>query len=184
MALAVVLVLLAPVAAIGAEQTVDVTVLPADTLAIDVESDFGLGAVVPGQLSDPNGFEMGITNTTSGGWEVTVESTDLTSFYWDNCDENGCHDRIATDPLYTIGADNLLLTGGGMDHWDPAPLTSYSGYLAAAGTSFLLVEGTSAAYGMFGIDNPHTTIQVDVPPLAEIADYTATLTYTIMTPAP
>ena len=179
------MVLLAPVAAIAADQTVEVNVLPADTLAITyIETDFGLGAVVPGGIAIENGFSIGITNTTSGGWEVTVESTDFTSFYRENCDENGC-DRFDTDPLYTIDVSNLYITGGDVDHWDdPGAITPDEGNLAGAGIPMILVEGTSVAYGSFGLHEDATSLQLSVPAAAEIAEYWATLTYTIMAPTP
>ena len=179
--LAVVMVLLAPMAAIAAEQTVEVSVLPAGTLAIDVEHDFGLGVAVPGEMTGERGFHLNITNTTATGWKVTVESTDLTSFYHDNCDEWGC-DRFDTSPLYTMGADNIYMRGGFQEWGDPNQLTFYEGYLTAADTAFLLLEGTSDVYGSLGIHEPQPSIQVNVPSGQVIADYWATLTYTVMVP--
>jgi hypothetical protein len=179
MALAVVMVLLAPMAAIATDQTVEVSVLPAGTLAIDVETDFGLGVAVPGDMTPEREFWINITNTTATGFAVSVESTDLTSFYRENCDENGC-DRFDTNPLYTMGAENIYMRGG-FDEWeDPNQLTFYEGSLTGANTPFLLVEGTSAVYGSIGIGNPQPSIQVDVPLAQVIADYWATLTYTVM----
>jgi hypothetical protein len=179
--LAVVMVLLAPMAAIAAEQTVDVSVLPAGTLAIDVENDFGLGVAVLGEMTPEYWFHINITNTTATGFEVSVESTDLTSFYYDNCDDYGC-DRFDTDPLYTMGADNIYMRGGFEEWDDPNQLTFYEGYLTAADTAFLLLEGTDAVYGSLGINNPQPSIQVDVPSGQVVADYWATLTYTVMAP--
>ena len=187
MALAVVMVLLAPIAAIGADQTVEVTVLAAGTLAIDVEHDFNLGIAVPDTTTAENGFHMDIINLTGGAWEVTVAATDLTSFYWDNCDENGCHDRVDTETLYTIDASNIFMTGGAVDHWgDPAAVTgSVGAYMGTAGTSMLLVEGTAVANGSFNIDDPHTTIKVDIPATAETGhNYSPPLTTTTITPPP
>ena len=182
--LAVVMVLLAPMAAIAADQTVEVNVLAAGTLAIDVEHDFGLGVAVPGATTAENGFHMYITNVSSGGWEVTVESTDLTSFNRENCEEWGC-DRVDTDPLYTIDASNLYFKGGDADHWgDPGAVTGHTTFLAGAGTPEKILEGTADAYGAFDISEPHTSVQVTVPALQAIAEYWATLTYTIMAPTP
>jgi hypothetical protein len=179
--LAVVMVLLAPLAAIAAEQTVDVTVLEAGTLAIDVEHEFGLGVAVPNTFTAENGFEMDIVNLSGGGWEVFVEATDLTSFDYDNCDEHGC-ERVPTNPEFTIDASNIFMTGGSVDYWgDPTAVTGSIGdFMGAAGTTMLLVEGTNVANGAFSIDGPHTTIKVNIPDTAQTGyNYYTTLTYTI-----
>jgi hypothetical protein len=173
------MVLLAPLAAIATDQTVEVSVLPADTLAVDVESDIGLGAAVPGSMTPENGFQMNIMNTTGGGWFVTVEATDLTSFDRENCDEYGC-DRVPTSPLYTIDAGNIYMRGGHDEVFGVSVLIFHEGFLTAAATPALVVEGSAAAYGSFSIENPNPSVQVQIPPAQEIADYWATLTYTIM----
>ena len=177
--LAVVMVLLAPMAAIAADQTVDVQVLPVDTLTIDVENEFGLGVVVPNTMTNERGFHLSIINTSSGGFAVTVEADDLESFEYGNCDEWGC-DRVPTDTLYTMGAHNIFMKGGDIGWDDPNPFTFYEGYLTVPPADlFVLLEGTSEAYGEFGIDSPHPSVQVDVPLGQEIAEYWTTLTYTI-----
>lgn len=174
-------VLVLPGAAGATTQVVEVSVIGADTLAIDVEEEFGLGVLVPGATSE-RGFWMGITNTTSGGWEVYVEATDLTSF-WHDCDEFGNCTRVDTDPLYTIDAGNLYMRGGDQDDWgDSAAITAYEGNLVGAATAFLLMEGTSVAYGSFNVDNPQPSVELTVPGTADVADYYTTLTYTIMAP--
>lgn len=179
-ALAVVMVLLAPIAAIAADQTLDVSVLPADTLAIDVEAEMGWPPVVPGATTVESAFQMYITNTYAGaGWEVTVEATDFESFTWD-CDEFGCT-RIPDVTPSVIDASNLKMRSGYVDHWgDPGAITTHEDFLAGAGMPFLLLEGTDVAYGAFDIQDPNPTVQLTVPGDADLADYWATLTYTIM----
>jgi hypothetical protein len=177
--LAVVMVLMAPLAAIAADQTVDVEVLPADTLSIDVQGELGLGAVVPGDMTAESDFEIWITNTTSGGWAVTVEAGDFKSFTYDNCDEYGC-DRVDTDPLFTMGAQYIYMNGGEQPWGDPNQLTFHEGYLAGPATPFALVEGTSDVYGSLGIHDRRPSIKVNVPGGQELASYWTTLTYTIM----
>lgn len=182
-AFVVLMLLLIPAAvAAGADQIVEVSVLPADTLSIDVEGEFGLDAVVPGGTTPERVFWMGITNTTSGGWEVTVDGTDLQSFTLE-CDEWGenCQ-RTLTDPLSTIDASNLYLRGGDQDNWgDETAIVAYEGNL---GAPLLLMEGTAVANGSFGIDNPQPSVQLTVPGDATFGDYYTTLTYTIMAPTP
>jgi len=176
--LAVVMVLMAPLAAIAAEQTVDIEVLPADTLTIDVQWELGLGAAVPGGTTAGNDFEISITNTTSGGWAVTVEAEDFKSYTYDNCDDYGC-ERVDTDPLYTMGAQYIHMDSGEQNWGDPNQLTLHAGYLTAAYTPFALLEGTSDVYGSLGIHDRYPSIKVSVPGGQELASYWTTLTYTI-----
>lgn len=186
-ALGVLVVLAIPTAATAAEQTVEVTVLPADTLSISVEEEVGLGVIVPGQETGLYEFGMEITNTTGSGWEVTVTGTDLTSFSWD-CDEFGENcTRQPTDPLYTIGASAFYVRGGDQNNWEggDTAIVAYDGYLAAAGSPFTLMEGTSIASGRFGLDEQRPGVALNIPSTVgetepgEFADYYGILTYTI-----
>lgn len=179
-ALGVLMVLAIPAAATAADQTVEVTVLPADTLSISVEQEFGLGVIVPGQTSGLYEFGMEITNTTSTGWQVTVSGTDLQSFFWD-CDEWGENcTRQSTDPSYTIDASAFYVRGGDQNNWgDDTAIAPYEGSLAAAGSPFTLMEGTSVAYGRFSLDEQRPGVALNIPVGAEYADYYGILTYTI-----
>jgi hypothetical protein len=171
--------LLIPVAASAADQTVELQVLPEDTLSIDVQDEMALDAVVPGTSTQLQEFWMGITNTTSGGWDVDVTGTDLLAYNME-CDEFGenCV-RVATGP--TIDASAIFVRGGDQDNWgDAGAITAHEGNLTAAGTPFDLMEGTSVASGSFGLDEQPPAVRVDVPAgVTDYASYYTTLTYTI-----
>lgn len=174
--LAVLLVIPAFTAAWAADQHIEVTVLPADTLSISVESDFGLDIAVPGRISNDRGFWMTVTNTFENqGWDVTVDSADLVGFYWDEpCDEWGCTRYDTTD---TIARTNLYVRGG-MNYWgDPNPFWANEGYLPASG-GMLLMTGTGEARGSFGFDQ-QPSIRLDAPLGAALGDYHTIVTYTI-----
>lgn len=177
--LAAMALLLIPVAASAADQTVELQVLPEDTLSIDVQTEMGLDAVVPGVSTQLQEFWMGITNTTSGGFVVTVSGTDLLAFEME-CDEFGenCL-RNPTGP--SIDASAIYVRGGDQDNWgDPTAITPAEGNLVAAGTPFDLMAGTSVAYGSFGLDEQPPAVRVDVPgTVVDYASYYTTLTYTI-----
>jgi hypothetical protein len=184
-ALAVVMVLLVPIAAMAADQTLDVSVLEDGVLSIDVEAEMGWPAVVPGITTVESAFQMNITNTNLGdGWEVTVEATDFESFTWD-CDEFGCT-RIPDLTPSVIDASNLYMRSGYVDHWgDPGAITAHEGFFSAAAAPFQLLNGSDVAYGSFEIQDPNPSVQLSVPGDADLGDYWATLTYTIMgTPSP
>lgn len=182
---AIVLGLLVPAVTVaGADQEVDVTVLPADTLTIEVEGEFGLGIVVPDSTTPEHGIWMNITNTyISQGWEVYVDGEDLQNFHWE-CDEFGDNCYRAIDGTYSIPETGFYLRGGDQNDWDDeSAITAYEGNLGA--NPLLLMEGTAVARGGFGVDNPQPTIQLTVPSGTEVGyDYTATLTYTIQAPTP
>ncbi len=177
--MAVLVGLLVPAAAaVGADQEVDVSVIPADTLSIDVEPSIGYAQVVPGGSTTEAPFGMNITNTTANGWQVSVVGTDLHSYNWENCDETGCYNRLPTDPSYTIPASSIYVKGGGVSWMEAGVITSYEGVLGGT-EPLLLMVATADAFGSFGIDNPNPTVQVNVPSDAAVADYWATLTYTV-----
>jgi hypothetical protein len=178
--LTVALALLAPNVAIAAEQTIDVQVLPAGTLAISVQQEVHILAI-EGESTDEHEYDMSITNTTGEGWRVTVEGTDLTSYEWE-CDEwgNNCV-RVPTDPVYTIAKWALWAYGGDADHWgDPGAVTRTGGSLTE-GAPQILMWGTAIAYGSFDIDGPRPSLLFETPETAVPGSYYATLTYTIMT---
>jgi hypothetical protein len=184
--LAVLLVIPAFTAAWAEDQHIEVTVVAADTLAISVETDFGLDIAVPGRISNDRGFWMGVTNTVvDQPWQITVDAQDLVRFTWgEPCDDQGNCTRI--DTTDTIAKTNLYLKGGYND-WtnetgDPI-FTSNESYLPSSGGMWL-TRGTADAYGSFGFDqNP--SIRLDAPAEVgtdlgpDLGDYHTTVTYTI-----
>jgi hypothetical protein len=175
------IMLVIPVAASAAEQTVEVEVLPSDTLSIDVESELHLGSVVPETSTDLVEFWMGITNTTSGGWAVTVSGTDLQAFDWD-CDEEENCTRVDREGV-TLDASAFFVRGGDQDNWGmPGAIVASEGNLTGAGVPFDLMTGTSDAYGSFGLDDQRPAVQLDIPTVPGndyYGQYYGTLTYTI-----
>lgn len=168
-----------PVAASAADQTVDLQVLPEDTLSIDVEGELYLDAVVPGQSTQLYEFYMGIVNTTAGGWTVSVTGTDLQAYDME-CDEYGenCY-RNPTGP--TIDASAIFVRGGDQDNWgDPGAIVPDESNLVDSSTPFDLMVGTSVATGSFGLDEQRPAVRVDVPgSVVDYANYYTTLTYSI-----
>jgi hypothetical protein len=183
----VVLVLIATVApAVGGDgsaedQTVGVTVRTVGLLAIDVDREVVLGITPPGTTTAEVEFPIAIVNDTSDGWEVFVTATDFESFRWE-CDEQGenCV-RTPTDPLNTIPASNLHIRGGMANEAETASeMTANEGHFESAGSPFLLLTGSRGAGGTLGVDDPTTSMWLDVPDSIPDGEYSATLTYTIM----
>jgi hypothetical protein len=171
-----------PAPALGADQDVDVQVLPANALGISVQEGLGFAIVIGESATQP--FGMGITNTTGGGWIVTVDGPDLQSYTWGQCDETGCYDRILTGN--TIPKSNVVVTGGDAS-WsedDAATDSTITPYSVALGDNpVTIMEGTADAWGMFGFGPPHDpTVQVTIPAGSAYDQYYTTLTYTIMAP--
>ena len=166
-----------------ADQEVNVHVVPANALAIWVDGRVDFGGMVPLEIRTQE-FWINILNTTTGGWEVTVTGVDLYSFNWEGCNENGCWNPTATDPLYTIPKSNLVIAGGDHDHWgSPAAIVSSSGPLGDSPTTIL--QATPDAYGEFGLDNPRASLQLTIPENAEpLQQYRTDLVYTIMAWSP
>lgn len=168
------------------QQDVDVRLMDQGVIGIWVDGQIDLGLAVVDPLVDtntyPQEFGLGITNTTTSGWEVYVTAPDFESFDWDweNCDDQGNCPRLPTDPVYTIPASGLYLNGGDEDLGDPSYLTSNSGYLVNDPLTPLLA-GTADAFGEFGINNPPASMYLTVPAGATAASYWTTVTYTIMT---
>lgn len=187
----VVLVLIATVEpAVGGDgspedQTVGVTVRTVGLLAIDVDREVVLGISAPGTPTARVEFHIGIVNTTSEGWEVHVTATDFESFTWE-CDEQdeNCI-RTPTDPMNMIPASNLHIRGGMASGLETASLMTASGaQFESAGVPLLLLTGSSGAAGTLGVDDPTTSMWLDVPASIPDGEYSATLTYTIMASTP
>ena len=178
-------VLLMPATTVfGADQDVDVQVLPADTLGINIHNGIGFAIEIGESATQP--FGMDITNTTDGGWFVTVDGPDLQSYEWANCDEMGCYDRTVTGN--TIPKSNVVVTGGDAcwtNECDPATDSTITSSAVALGDNpVTIMEGTSEAYGLFGFGEPYDAkVQVTIPAGSVYGQYFTVLTYTIM-PAP
>ena len=187
----VVLVLIATVAPAagddqsGEDQTIGVSVRTPGVLAIDVDQEVALGITSPGTTTAEVGFHVGIVNSTSDDWEVYVTATDFESYTME-CDEQGTNcAKTPTDPLNTIAATNLYIRGGVAAALSSTnEMATNEGYFGTAGTPFLLMQGTSEAAGTLGINEPQTSMRLDVPANAADGEYSATLTYTIMASTP
>ena len=178
-------VLMIPAAtAYGADQDVQVHVLPTNALEVSVDQWPNFGGLEVGQKGHYD-FWLNVTNTTSGGWQVDITGGDLYSFNWESCDENGCSNPIPTDPAYYIAKSNLVVTSGDLNWWDGDDPTGdtirpFSGSPGDLGTPFTLVQGTSYAHGEFGLDNPQTYMELTIPEgTQEGQQYHTVLTYTI-----
>lgn len=181
-ALVVALVILPALTAAGdigqadGPQTLDVTVMGANEVSIWVEEEIGFGTIVAGS-SYTREFGMGVTNTwTDGTWQVSVTGSDLVSYEWD-CDDQGC--TRVPDGISTIPASALTVYGGDQDNWsDENAIVPGSG---ALDTSPVILTGTAVAYGDIGIDNPQSSVELDLTSLTpDYANYYTELTYTIM----
>lgn len=185
------LLLVIPAAtAYGAEpssnnQEVNVHVLTGDTLGVWVDHiDFG--GLVEGETRH-NDFWINILNTSASGWEVTITGGDLYSFDWEGCNpEQGCYNPIPTDPTYTIPKSNLVIQAGDLDWWDGQDPTGdtirpYQGSPGDVGSPTTILQGTSYAYGEFGLDNPMSWIELTIPAGTQPnLQYRTDVTYTIM----
>jgi hypothetical protein len=182
------LLLVIPAAsAYGAEpknQEVNVHILPADTLAIQVQEWADFGGMVP-DTTQHQDFWLSVVNTTAGGWEVTVTGEDLTSFNWENCNMGGCYNPIPTDPLYTIPKSALVVSGGDLDWWDQDDpsldaIRTFAGPPGDVALPLTILQGTSYAHGEFGLDNPQASLDLTIPADAEpMQQYRTVLVYTI-----
>jgi hypothetical protein len=161
------LLVIPPATALGGDQELKVRVLPADTLAIDVEESIDFGTLEAGQTGHVE-IQIGILNTTSGGWQVTVTGGDLTS----------------GDAAYSIDRSNLRITGGDTDQWgDPNAVEAFSGFPGGAASPLKIVEGSAGAYGQLSLDSPKASLDLTVPADTEpLLLYRTVLVYTI-TPA-
>lgn len=185
--------LLAPIAAVllmvpaatayGADQDVQVHILPSNALEVWVDQWADFGGLEVTQTGHYD-FWLNVTNTTTGGWQVDVTGGDLYPFHWEYCDENGCTNPII-DPGEPILKSNLVVTGGDLNWWDENDPTGdtirpFSGSPGDPQTPFPLVQGTSYAHGEFGLDNPQTYMELTIPGgTQEGQQYHTTLTYTI-----
>jgi hypothetical protein len=176
------LVLVIPAAtAYGADdqatQPVDVTVLPAGLLTVDVDGS-SFGVMVPGQTTT-RGFRMNVTNTSNpaAGWVVTVTGGVFESGYWD-CDEFGCTWVPDSSPE-TIPASALSITGGDLNWWeDPSVIVPGSGTFG--GAPITIDTATALAWGGFDIKEPSPELTLAVPAATVPGlQYRTVLTYTI-----
>lgn len=176
--LAVLLVIPAATSAMANDSMeVEMQVLPAGTLTVDVPTETGLAPGIPGQ-STSGPFWMNIVNTGTTAWTVSVDGTDLVAFERGYCDENGCErNPIVGGP--TIPENAIFVSGGGIDDWDPNPFT-YNTDQQLGGAAVTLTTGTAGAYGSFGLNNPEPSVRIDVPiDATTYYEYFTTLTFTI-----
>ncbi|MEX2184720.1 MAG: hypothetical protein WEC14_09760 [Chloroflexota bacterium] len=166
-----VLLMISAAPAHGADQGVEVEVIPAGTLGIEVQDLIDFGRMEVGQ-SATQPFVMRILNQTDAGWRVTVDGADLQG-------------QVLTDPVSTIDSSNLVVTGGDAcftEACDPAADTMVTPYsVALSGSPVMIMEGTAQASGDFGFGSPHEpTVQLTIPADAVPNQYATTLTYTVM----
>jgi hypothetical protein len=169
----------------SANQTIDISVLPANTLSIAVEEGFGFGPAVPGVPTEERPFWMEVTNTTPNGWEVTVLGDDFLRWVWDGetCDDQGCYDRIpADDPAVYLDSEYLLVHGGSFANqgWeDGGPVTAFGVQLTQQPQTIMTASDAFGVFGRFGFD-PAPYVQLEIPEtFDDFGEYTSTLTYTI-----
>jgi hypothetical protein len=173
--------------AYGADQNVQVHVLPSNALEVNVDMWADFGGLEVGQTGHYD-FWLNVTNTTTGGWQVDVTGGDLYPFFWEYCDENGCSNPIVV-PGDPIPKTNLVVAGGDLDWWDGQDnvVTPFAGNPGDPGTPFTIVQATSPAHGEFGLDMPQSYLELTIPQgTAEGQQYHTVLTYTITAwnPAP
>jgi hypothetical protein len=186
-AIAAVVLLIPAATAYGADQDVQVHVLPSNALEVNVDGWADFGGLEVGQTGHYD-FWLNVTNTTSGGWQVDVTGGDLVPFHWEGCDENGCYNPIQ-DPGLPILKSNLVVAGGDLDWWDDQGdvVMPFSGTPGDPGTPLTIVQAMSQAHGEFGLDNPMAYLELTIPEgAAEGQQYHTVLTYTITAwnPAP
>ena len=168
-AVVAVLLMISAAPAHGAEQGVEVEVVPAGALGLEVQGLIDFGPMKVGE-SATQPFVMRISNMTAAGWRVTVDGADL---------------QGVTDPASTIHSSNLVVTGGDAcftEACDPAADTMVTSYaVALSGSPVMVMEGTAQAWGDFGFSPPHEpTVQLTIPADAVPDQYATTLVYTIM----
>lgn len=163
--LLVVGLLVVPTATVAAgDQELKVRILPADTLAITVSQSVDFGTLEVGQTGHVD-IDIGIVNTTAGGWEITVSGDDLTS----------------SGTSHVIDKANLVITGGDTDRWGaPGAVESFSGSPGAVGSPLKIVQGTAEAWGEFSLDSPKARLELTIPAGTDsLREYQTVLTYTI-----
>lgn len=153
----------------AADQELKVRVMPADTLAINVDQSIDFGMLEVGQTGHLD-VQMSILNTTAEGWQVTVSGDDLTT----------------SDSAHSIDKANLVVTGGDTDQLgDPSAVESFSGSLGGAGGPLKIVQGTAAAYGELSLDSPKARLDLTIPEGTEsLQQYRTVLVYTITAATP
>ena len=190
-ALMAMLLVIPAATAYGADQQVNVRVLPDNSLAIYLDEWADLGGLVPGQTGHRD-FWLNILNTTGFGWQVSVTGTGLESGDWTDCGWGGCWGWVPDGKL-TIPDENLLLAGGDSNKWDSVDpvvdaILTYSVHPGTIGQPIL--QGTAAAWGEIGLDEPKPYLELTIPyddPLTLDVDesgmgmqFHTVLTYTMM----
>jgi hypothetical protein len=155
-----------------ADEDVRVDVLPEDVLGIEVE-DVSLGTVVPGADVEQR-FGMRVLNSTSAGWQVSVEASEL------RANDERCADEEAAAPscadregrVATIPLSSLRLRGGSVE----GVITAEEGSLDDQ--PLLLMRG-GADRGTYLFEEDPPLVKLSVPAETAYGRYRTTLTYTI-----
>jgi len=177
------LMLVMPAAtAYGTDQSVEVTVLPAGLLTVEVDTQAGFGVMIPGGTADW-GFNMNVTNTSdpATGWEVTVDAAgDFVSGNWEYCDESGCYNWVPDEEVAAIAIANLSITGGDYPWWDGGGDEIVPGSGSFGGGPIAIDTGSALAWGGIWLNDPIPTLVLAVPGGTTTGlNYMTVLTYTI-----
>jgi hypothetical protein len=158
------------------EQYLDVEVLDADLLSIWVDSVYFGGILPPATRS--YGFQLGIHNTTTDPWQVTVEGNDLTAGYYEchEWDENwdDCLDAEYVE-LGTIPSSYVTLHGPSREG-----VVGYPTILGPSPQLFMAgAARTGEEYDIGWWDTP-PQVDLEVPSGTPGGWYRTTVYYTIM----
>jgi hypothetical protein len=162
----------------AADQDLEVDVVPEDVLGIVVE-DVTLGAVRPGAVVERS-FGMQVFNTTSAGWQVSVEALEFSPS--DELCPDGAGDAPwcldGDDRAATIPLSHLHVRGASVD-----------GVVAAEEGSLdlqplILMRGAiDPGRSWFGFEEDPPRVRLSVPGETAYGRYRTTLTYTITSDA-
>jgi hypothetical protein len=158
----------------AAEQDLEVDVVPEDVLGIEVEN-VTFGAVLPGAAVEQS-FATQVFNTTSAGWQVSVEAQEFTASA-ELCpggpvDAPWCLDR--DDRAATIPLTQLRVRGGSVD----GVVTAEEGSLDVQ-PLVVMRGGFDPGRFWFGFEDDPPRVRLDVPAETAYGSYRTTLTYTI-----
>jgi hypothetical protein len=158
----------------AADQDLEVDVVPEDVLGIEVD-DVTLGAGLPGAVVERS-FGMQVFNTTTAGWQVSVEATEFTA--GDELCPDGaadapwCLDR--DDRAATIPLSNLHVRGGSVD----GVVVAEEGSLDLQ-PLVVMRGGMEPGRYRFDFEEDPPRVRLSVPAETAYGRYRTTLTYTI-----
>jgi hypothetical protein len=158
----------------AANQDLDVDVMPEDVLGIEVE-DVTLGAVLPGAAVEQP-FRLQVFNTTTAGWQVSVEATEFTA--GDELCSDGAADapwcRDRDDRTATIPLSNVHVRGGSID----GVVMAEAGSLDLQPLVVMRGEVEPGRH-RFDFEEHPPRVRLTVPAATAYGRYRTTLTYTI-----